>query len=261
MCGPKQTMYNQGTQLCCRNDSKGGPTIGIGYQLTRNDSEMIMLMYNLTLSNVLNDCQRNTKAIKCADKYVPNLPPMKRNAIIDVAFTSCRALNTFVLMKKALEMNNWTEAAEELRDSSWCSQVRRRRCTENYNCIRKNEFYSTELHSLTTNNSLMNSKCFCYKTLNNTDFCTSKFQCSTFSNCQSCSSLSSICIIDFNCAQIVCVPLSLNGTCTFNSLNQLSTLKTLPRTSEGKMTLFIIFFPLPFILCILIFIYVLRRKI
>ena len=158
ICGSKQTMYNQRTQLCCRNDSKGRPIIGIGYQLTRNDSEMIMLMYNLTLRNVLNDCQRDTskycltndqaeeifykisylEAIQCADKYVPNLPPMKRNAIIDVAFTSCQALNTFVLMKKALEMKNWTEAAEELRDSRWCSQVRRRRCTENYNCIRNN---------------------------------------------------------------------------------------------------------------------------
>ncbi|CAF4147395.1 unnamed protein product, partial [Rotaria sordida] len=156
ICGPKQTMINQGRQLCCRNDTNGVPTIGIGYKLTRNDSEIVMLTYNLTLSNVLSDCQRNTskycmtndqaeeifykisyrEATECADKYVSNLPPMKRNAIIDVAATSCRALNTFVKMKKALLMNNWTEAAEELQDSRWCSQVRRRRCTEDYECIR-----------------------------------------------------------------------------------------------------------------------------
>ncbi|CAF5000272.1 unnamed protein product [Rotaria sp. Silwood1] len=126
ICGSKQTIINHGSQLCCRNDSNNIPTIGIGYHLTRNDSETVMLMYNLTLSNVLSDCQRYTnkycltndqaedifnqtsyaEAIQCADEYVPNLPLMKRNAIIDVASTSCRALNTFVKMKKALQMKN-----------------------------------------------------------------------------------------------------------------------------------------------------------
>ncbi|CAF3225996.1 unnamed protein product [Rotaria sp. Silwood2] len=138
ICGPKQTIFNQGIQLCCRNDTNGIPTIGIEYQLTRNNSETVMLTYNLTLSNVLSDCQRNTskycltneqaedifnrisyqEATQCADKYVPNLPPIKRNAIIDVAFTGCRVLSQFLKMKKALQMNNWTEAAEELKDST-----------------------------------------------------------------------------------------------------------------------------------------------
>ncbi|CAF1038666.1 unnamed protein product [Rotaria sp. Silwood1] len=150
-------MINQGRQLCCRYNTDGVPMIGIGYHLTRNDSETIMLMYNLTLSNVLSDCQRNTskycltndqaeeilnrisyqEATQCANEYVPNLPSMKRNAIIDVAFTSCRTLNTFRKTKKALQMTNWTEAAEELKDSRWCSRIRRR-CNKDYNCIRNN---------------------------------------------------------------------------------------------------------------------------
>jgi GH24 family phage-related lysozyme (muramidase) len=154
-CSPQQTIVNQGTNLCCYNDTSGTPTIGVGFDLTRDDATTVMAAYNLTVSNILNDCERNTttycltddqakdlfyrisypEAAVCVDTYVPNLPTMARAAVIDLAFDSCEILNTFVRMKKDLAMHDWKQAAEELRNSLWCIEVKQRRCTLDYNCI------------------------------------------------------------------------------------------------------------------------------
>ncbi|CAF4035590.1 unnamed protein product [Rotaria magnacalcarata] len=161
MCDSKNTIINHGKHLCCFNDSGKVPMIGIGYNLLLKDSEKVMLKYNLKLSEVLSDCQAKRrkycltnrqaedifytvsypKASRCADAFVSNLPPIKRNAIIDVAFTSCRVLNTFKRMQKALEAKNWTRAAHELKSSKWCTQVKQARCGKNYNCIRNDVSY------------------------------------------------------------------------------------------------------------------------
>ncbi|CAF2594435.1 unnamed protein product [Rotaria sp. Silwood2] len=156
ICGPEQTNINEGRRLCCYYDSLKIPTIGIGFNLRRGDANTVLSKYNLKLSNVLHDCQRNTskncltdsqvdeifynisypEAASCVDQYVPNLPPIKRAAIIDVAFAGCRTLNKFVKMKKALQKQDWTTAANELKASKWCVQVKDNRCDSDYDCIR-----------------------------------------------------------------------------------------------------------------------------
>jgi hypothetical protein len=154
-CNPQQTMINQGTELCCYNDSTGAPSIGTGFHLERTDATIVMADYNLTVSNILEDCQNHTaeycltvnqaedlfyrvlyrEATVCADNYVPNLSKETRAAVIDVASATCRTLNTFVKMKTALENRNWTGAAQELRNSHWCEQVKQYRCNLDYDCI------------------------------------------------------------------------------------------------------------------------------
>lgn len=140
-CGPQQTIINEGTKLCCYYDTKNIPTIGIGFNLQRSDANTVMARYGLILANVLTDCQQNTnqyclnntqaedifntvsypEAASCVDQYVPNLPSIRRAAIIDVAFAGCGTLNQFVKMKTALGNKNWTQAAYELRNSAWCT--------------------------------------------------------------------------------------------------------------------------------------------
>jgi GH24 family phage-related lysozyme (muramidase) len=154
-CGPQETIDNQGKKLCCYNDANGIPTIGIAFQLTSDDATTVMAAYNLTVSNILTDCERNTtkycltndqaedifyrisypEAEACVDRYVPNLPTMTRAALTDMAFGGCETLNKFVHMKTALTNHDWKQAAEELRNSVWCKQVKERRCNLDYNCI------------------------------------------------------------------------------------------------------------------------------
>jgi GH24 family phage-related lysozyme (muramidase) len=154
-CGPQQTISNEAKKLCCYYDSQNIPTIGIGFNLQRADASIVMSTYKLTLSNVLQDCQKKTnkscltssqaddifnrisypEAAACADRYVANLPTNKRAAIIDVAFAGCATLNKFVKMKAALDKKDWKQAGNELRTSAWCTQVGQNRCNSDYNCI------------------------------------------------------------------------------------------------------------------------------
>ncbi|CAF3200934.1 unnamed protein product [Rotaria socialis] len=280
MCDSKQTMINHETQLCCHYDIKKTPTIGIGYQLLQNNSKTVMSMYNLTLSQVLSDCHRNTstyclandqakdifyrisypEAPRCVDEYVSNLPSTKRNAIIDVAFTSCRTLKTFNQMQKALEVKDWIQAAEELKYSKWCKQVNQSQCDKDYNCIRNNESNDKEGFSTMEIKTLKKHECVCYQTSSSIQFCAPKFQCSIFPDCHSCSTSSSVCIIDSGCARKVCVPLSFSGVCNLNSSNQSSLFKRLMSTHSGRITLLIILFPLPLLLCLLLSIFFFCRN-
>jgi GH24 family phage-related lysozyme (muramidase) len=159
-CSLQQTIINEGKKLCCYYDSKKIPTIGVGFNLRNKNAIALMSKYNLVLSNVLEDCQKNTnkscltssqadeifnkisypEAASCADRYVANLPATKRAAIIDVAFAGCGTLNEFVLMKAALQKQDWKQAGIELRTSPWCMQVKKNRCDADYNCIVEGHF-------------------------------------------------------------------------------------------------------------------------
>ncbi|CAF1013646.1 unnamed protein product, partial [Didymodactylos carnosus] len=154
-CGPGQTMQNEGVELCCYYDTKHIPTIGYGFNLQRSDAASVLERYGLTLSEVLNDCVHNTRhncllqnqaaeifnsgsyveATACVEEYVSGLPPIVKAGLIDVAFAGCATLNQFTKMKTALEMKAWTTAANELRNSAWCTQVKQTRCNLDYQCI------------------------------------------------------------------------------------------------------------------------------
>lgn len=158
-CGPQQTIVNEGTELCCYRDSKRIPTIGIGFNLKRADAETVMARYNLSLTQVLQDCSKKTKkhclsysdvedifytisypeAESCVERYVAGLPAQKRAAVVDLAFAGCGTLNKFKALKKALLKQDWQRAGDEVKNSAWCRQVKERRCDSVYNCIVESE--------------------------------------------------------------------------------------------------------------------------
>lgn len=222
-CGPVQTMFNEGKCLCCYYDTKGIPTIGVGFNLQRGDAAQAMLKYNLTLSNVLQDCAGKTtnhclteenaddlfsltypEFESCADAFVPNLPATKRAAIVDVAFAGCATLNKFVKMRKALEEEDWNEAAAQLRDSLWCSQVGENRCNSNYNCIKgcAPHVCGPDVQEWPQ----CSSGCFCLKTLKGAGFCAPNFHCKDLPDCSNCSSKTSVCLVEQCCGTPRCVP-------------------------------------------------------
>lgn len=277
-CGPEQTKTNEGKKNCCYYDSKNIPTIGIGFNLQRTDASTVMATYKLTLSNVLKDCQKKTnkscltdsqvddifnrisypEAATCVDKYVPNLPTIKRAAIIDVAFAGCATLNKFVKMKAALEKQDWQQAGNELRTSAWCTQVKQQRCNADYNCIIDGRFEFFSIFSKTllvfvffvesctgavcgsfVPGCLSNKNCYCYTMVNGTGFCAPNAFCTNLSDCTSCPSSTSVCLINTCCGHPVCMPLSLGTTCKSTPISRIANLidQTIFKQSNERTTI------------------------
>uniref|UniRef100_A0A914PMS8 Lysozyme n=1 Tax=Panagrolaimus davidi TaxID=227884 RepID=A0A914PMS8_9BILA len=154
-CSREQTITNEGRRRCCYYDTKGIPTIGVGFNLQRSDAKSILSKFGLSLSDVLADCRLGTQkhcmtnsqmdsifdayeypsATQCADSFAPGLSGQRRAAVADVAFAGCGTLNQFVNMKAALLKKDWATAAKELQNSKWCTQVKGR-CTLDADCIR-----------------------------------------------------------------------------------------------------------------------------
>ena len=158
-CNRDQTQTNEGTRPCCYLDTKGIPTIGVGFNLRRLDAATVLSKYGLKLANVLNDCQQSTKracltmtqatdifrnqiypeASECASQYAPRMPTSIHAALTDVAFAGCHTLNQFAKMRRALINEEWQKASDELRTSKWCADVKSGRCGLNVACIASGE--------------------------------------------------------------------------------------------------------------------------
>ncbi|CAF1454813.1 unnamed protein product [Didymodactylos carnosus] len=154
-CGSSQTMLNEGAKLCCYYDTTGIPTIGYGFNLNGTDASSTLSQYGLTLANVLNDCKKSTskscltqaqieaifnsksypEATTCVNSFVSGLSAQVQAALIDVAFAGCATLNQFVKMKADLQNKDYTGAANELKNSAWCVQVKQTRCSSDAACI------------------------------------------------------------------------------------------------------------------------------
>ncbi|CAF0973019.1 unnamed protein product [Adineta steineri] len=154
-CSPSQTIRNEKLCICCYNDTKGIPTIGVGFNLKRSDAARVMIKYKLKLNDVLKDCQKSTKnaclttaqatdifnninypeATKCVSRYAPGMPTSVHAALTDVAFAGCGTLNQFVKMKAALVQKQWKTAGDELKNSKWCTDVKSDRCGRDVACI------------------------------------------------------------------------------------------------------------------------------
>jgi GH24 family phage-related lysozyme (muramidase) len=154
-CSRSRTQINEGTRLCCYYDTKGIPTIGVGFNLLRSDAAAVMAKYNLKLADVLNDCKESKQkacltnaqatdifnnniypaASQCATTYAPGMPTSVHAALTDVAFAGCGTLNQFIKMKAALDKKQWKTASDELKNSRWCTDVKSTRCGLDVACI------------------------------------------------------------------------------------------------------------------------------
>jgi len=241
-CGKQQTMLNEGERLCCYHDSKGIPTIGFGFNLENPDAAQVMSNHGLNLSDVLQDCKDQTKnhcltdadardifntvsypiAEQCVDGFVPGLPQVVRAAIIDMAFMGCNKLNKFIQLKKELLAQNWVKAAGEIANSKWCLDVGLNRCCSNYNCVANYKGCTGQTCGTYTSCS-STTNCHCYKASNGSGFCAqAESLCSTYPDCSSCPSSTSVCVIDSCCQRPICVPLAAGQNCKTSPTGHIS---------------------------------------
>lgn len=140
-----ESLYNQlsrheGVKSQIYLDTKGIPTIGIGFNLQDPSNKKILSKYGITdkmLKTGLTESQIMSlfnesldRAKSDALKFLPNLyqhPIPVQNAIIDMAFNlGYTKLNKFVDFKKSLIQKNYEQASKDMLNSLWSKQVGKR---------------------------------------------------------------------------------------------------------------------------------------
>lgn len=136
----KFIIKNEGYKNRVYNDSRGIPTVGIGFNLLRPDARKIIEENGLNYENVLKgdtiltDEQIKNIFISCikiayADvkKYIPNYDSLPKNiklGLIDLSFNlGYNRLSKFEKTKNHILAKNFKNAAKELESSKWASQV------------------------------------------------------------------------------------------------------------------------------------------
>jgi GH24 family phage-related lysozyme (muramidase) len=124
-------------------DTRGIPTIGIGFNLMRPDAKQILnqvgVDYNSIISGSsnLNDHQIKeifkmtlSIAYKDAKKWIPSFDSLPKNiklAILDLSFNmGYSRLSKFIKTKQFIISGDYQSAANELQNSKWATQVGRR---------------------------------------------------------------------------------------------------------------------------------------
>ena len=140
-----QLIKHEGKKSKVYKDSKGIPTIGVGFNLTRSDAkskiEALGLDYRKIVSgdlelsepqidSLLSDDIKTaiadaTSSVKTFDK----LSDVRKRVVVDMVFNLGKT--RFLKFKDtiaALEKEDFDTAAKEMTDSKWCKQVKTR-CT------------------------------------------------------------------------------------------------------------------------------------
>jgi GH24 family phage-related lysozyme (muramidase) len=124
-------------------DSKKIPTIGVGFNLRRQDAPKLIQKLGLNYSNILNGKEQLRPehidallmhdiqtAINDAKQFVPNfdqLPEKVQMIVVDMAFNlGLQRLMKFEKFRAALLKQNYIEAANQMKDSAWYNQVKNR---------------------------------------------------------------------------------------------------------------------------------------
>lgn len=124
-------------------DSKGIPTVGIGFNLLRPDAKSMIsnlgLDYNKVLSGTqdlsnqqMHDLFNASLKIAYADakKYIPsfdNLPRDIKLGVLDMSFNlGFNRLSKFIKTKEFIMKGDYKSAANELKNSKWATQVGKR---------------------------------------------------------------------------------------------------------------------------------------
>lgn len=140
---------NEGYRTCVYKDSRGIPTIGVGFNLdkfgAKGEIESVGADYDKVLAGTecLNDNQIKElfdkdmdTAVSCAEGFVSGIGDTAESAIADMAFNmGCATLHTFSTFKSLLEQKQFEKAAEDMQGTLWCSQVGSR-CSRDVACIK-----------------------------------------------------------------------------------------------------------------------------
>jgi len=133
----KQLVKHEGYKKHIYKDTKGIPTIGIGFNLKDKNNQRILAKYGISnheLQKGLSDIEIRQLyndtvqiAIKNAKHFAPNfdsLPSNAQLALIDLSFNlGANKLNEFKHLRQALAKKDFPAAAAALKDSKWYRQV------------------------------------------------------------------------------------------------------------------------------------------
>lgn len=135
-----RVIKHEGAKPKVYTDSRGIPTVGIGFNLTREDSVSRLQEVGANFQKIksgqasLTDAQMQSllktdlaAAKTSAESLVPNfnqLPINVQGVLIEMAFNlGKKGLSEFKNFLSNVSMRNWTEAADEMLNSSWANQV------------------------------------------------------------------------------------------------------------------------------------------
>eukprot|EP00731_Ephydatia_muelleri_P001388 Em0001g1388a len=144
---------NEGYFRCAYTDPFGLRTVGVGFNLEKSGARQRIASVGADYDKVkagsqcLTDAQIQTlfvqdmdSSVSCVSNWLPNWSSLTngpKSAVADMAFNlGCAGVQGFAKMKVALTRSppNYTEAAAQMRNSRWCSQVGGR-CTRDINCM------------------------------------------------------------------------------------------------------------------------------
>jgi len=135
--------YHEGSRESIYFDSEGYPTIGVGFNLERQEAAELLNDLNLDYDKILSGEQTLSQnqidylfqhdldiAIADAQKIFPNfdeLPEDKQLVLVDMSFNlGYNKLSGFEEMIEAVKSEDWEKVAEEMVDSKWYEDVKDR---------------------------------------------------------------------------------------------------------------------------------------
>lgn len=143
---------NEGYFRCVYKDPRGIPTIGVGFNLKKSGARMRITNIGANYKKILRktECLTDSQikdlfdddmaeAVQCARSWLSKvwsiLGSTRQSVIADMAFNlGCSRLKQFKRMKAAIEEQDYTKAAAEMRNSLWCRQVKTR-CDRDIKCM------------------------------------------------------------------------------------------------------------------------------
>jgi len=130
---------NEGREYKVYNDTRGNPSVGVGFNLNRPGAEKTLAKLGLKKEDILNGqklkdfqidlllTQDVAQAAKIANRFVKNydeLPNPAKIVLVDMSFNLGEGkLNEFKKLKAAIEKEDFDTAAKEMVNSNWFGQV------------------------------------------------------------------------------------------------------------------------------------------
>ena len=139
----KQIFLHEGFRTKVYKDTKGIPTIGVGFNLMRGDArekiEAIGANYQKILTGtqslsrdqikklVMDDIKQSVLDAKDLFPSFDSLSGVRQRVLVDMAFNlGKRGLSQFRRLRKAVSEGDWSLAARSMRESLWFRQVKGR---------------------------------------------------------------------------------------------------------------------------------------
>lgn len=117
----RQLIRHEGLKLSPYHDTEGILTIGVGHNLERGISESI------AMAMLREDIQVHAEEMEQVFPITTRLDEPRYYVLLNMCFNmGCTRMKGFKRMWKAVEGEDWGQAAVEMLDSKWSRQVGRR---------------------------------------------------------------------------------------------------------------------------------------